>query len=44
MSGVRVNVRFLWLGTGVNLKFEGWNLGSMLASGVRFRISCKGQC
>ena len=24
----------------VNLRFEGWNLGSVLALGVRFRVSC----
>ena len=38
--GVRVNVRCLWLGNGVNLRFEGWNLGSVLALGARFRVCC----
>ena len=40
MSGVRVNVRFLWLGIVINLRFEGWKLGSVLALGARFMVSC----
>ena len=40
MSGVRVNVRCLWLGIVINLMFEGWNLGSVPALGIRFMVSC----
>ena len=40
MPGVRVNIRCLWLGVGVNLRFEDWNLGSVLVLGVRFSVSC----
>ena len=31
MSDVRVNVKCLWLGNGVNFRFVGCNLGSVLA-------------
>ena len=44
MSGVKVNVRCLWLGIVINLRFEGWNLGLVLALGARFMVRCKGQC
>ena len=40
MSGIRVNGRCLGLIVGVNLRFEGWNLKSVLALGARFRVSC----